>query len=412
MTKNSVSILPQDCKSQEELSEDILATGIRAFFQSLMEVEVEQLTGAGKHEKSADRRNHRNGYREREWITRLGNILLNIPKLRTGSYFPSFLTAYKRSEKALFAVVQEAYVKGVSTRKIDDLVKALGVEHLDKSAVSRICAELDEELEVFRNRPLDAGYVYLWLDATCIKVRDIGRVRNMAVLVAVAVRKDGEREIIGVDIGPAESGPFWKSFLRSLCRRGLDDVKLVVSDAHEGLKNAISAVFSGSSWQRCRVHFMRNALSRVKRKYQQLVAASIRTIFLHPNYEDARDQLREIATKLEPQFPDVSEMLEEAQEELLSYCAFPHEHHTKIWSTNPIERLNKEIKRRVKVVGLFPNTDSAMRLVGAILLEQNEQWMDEEKKYLSKKSMRELLEGIEPEDNNERHLPDQAALSK
>ena len=411
MAKDSVSIPSLACNPDGLPQEDILLAGVRAFLHSLMEAEVEKHTGAGHHERSEERHNYRNGYRLRELATRVGNVLLEIPRLRFGSYLPSFLNAYKRSEKALFTVVQEAYVKGVSTRKMDALVKALGVEHLDKSAVSRITAELDEELETFRTKPLDTSYAYLWLDATYIKVRASGRVVNKAVVVAIAVREDGEREIIGVDIGPAETEAFWKSFLRSLSRRGLEKVKLVISDAHEGLKKAICTVFADAAWQRCRVHFTRNALGQVTKQYQQLVAASIRQIFLQPGYEQSREQLREMSDKLGPKFPKVAEMLDDAQEDLLAYCAFPAEHHSKIWSTNPIERLNKELKRRTKAIGLFPNEQSALRLLSAVLLEQNEQWADEEKRYMSQKSMRELLVG-EADRSLGRHIPDQASLSR
>jgi putative transposase len=409
MAKDSVSITPSACKLEGE--EDFMLAGLRTLLQSVMEAEVEQHTGASLNEQSTERHNYRNGYRTRELITRLGNVLLEIPRVRYGSYMPSFLNAYKRTEKALFSVVQEAYVNGVSTRKMDALVKALGVEHLDKSAVSRITAELDEELEMFRSRPLECSYAYLWLDATYIKVRASGRVVSKAVVIAMAVREDGEREIVGLDIGPAESEAFWKSFLRSLCRRGLERVKLVISDAHEGLKKASSAVFAEASWQRCRVHFTRNALGQVAKQYQQLVAASIRQIFLQPDYDSAREQLREISDKLCDKFGKVSEMLDEAQEDLLAYSAFPTEHHSKIWSTNPLERLNKEVKRRTKAVGLFPNEKSALRLISAVLLEQNEQWTDEDKRYMSLKSMREMEVG-ESKRAPGRHIPDQAALSR
>lgn len=406
-----MAVRGQNCNPQNEINEDILLTGVRAFLQSLMETEIEQVTGASKYERSDSRNTHRNGYRERDWATRVGNIRLQIPRLRHGSYYPSFLEAYKRTERAILAVVQEAYVKGVSTRKMDDLVQAMGIESMDKSAVSRICAELDEEFEAFQQRPLDSGYVYLWLDATYVKVRELGRVRSKAVVVATAVTKDGEREIVGVDIGDSENGPFWKEFLRSICRRGLDDVQLVTSDAHTGLRKAIEETFAGASWQRCRVHFLRNVLAKVPKTYQQMVAASVKTIFLQPDADLARAQLREISEKLHSRFPKISAMLEEAQEELLAFYAFPAEHRRKIWSTNPIERIMKELKRRTKVVGLFPNERSALRLVGAILIEQNEQWAVSEKRYLSLKSMRELLEGeIAPDEDP--FLPNQAALGR
>ena len=411
MANDRIAVHGQNCNPNDNITEDILLTGIRAFIQSVMEAEVEQLTGASKHERSDSRTTHRNGYRQREWVTRLGNINLQIPRLRTGSYFPSFLEAYKRTERAVLAVVQEAYVKGVSTRKMDDLVQAMGIEGLDKSAVSRICAELDEEFEAFQQRPLDSGYVYLWLDATYVKVREPGRVCTKAVVVATAVTKEGEREIVGVDIGDSENGPFWKEFLRSIRRRGLQDVQLVTSDAHVGLRKAIAETFAGSSWQRCRVHFFRNVLATVRKNYQQMVAASVKTIFLQPDAETARAQLREIGQKLQPKFPKVSTMLEEAQEDLLAFYAFPAEHRRKIWSTNPIERIMKELKRRTKVVGLFPNERSALRLTGAVLIEQNEQWAVSEKRYLSLKSMRELLEGeIAPDEDP--FLPNQAALGR
>lgn len=407
-----MAVRRQNCNPQNDnISEDILLTGIRAFLQSVMEAEVDQAAGASRHERSDSRVAHRNGYREREWTTRLGNINLQIPRLRTGSYFPSFLEAYKRTEKAVLAVVQEAYVKGVSTRKMDDLVQAMGIDGLDKSAVSRICAELDEEFEAFQERPLDSGYVYLWLDATFVKVRELGRVTNKAIVVATAVTKDGEREIVGVDIGDSENGPFWKEFLRSICRRGLDDIQLVTSDAHVGLRKAIEETFAGASWQRCRVHFLRNVLAKVRKTYQQMVAASVKTIFLQPDADLARAQLKEIASKLEGKFPKVTALLDEAQEELLAFYAFPAEHRRKIWSTNPIERIMKELKRRTKVVGLFPNERSALRLVGAILIDQNEQWAVSEKRYLSLKSMRELLEG-ETAPDEDPFLPNQAALGR
>ena len=370
---------------------DFLREGVKALAQGLMELEVTARTGAGRYQRSVGRKVSRNGYRDpRPWDTRVGRIDLEIPKLRQGSYFPTFLEPRRRMEKALVAVIQEAYVHGVSTRKVDDLIRSLGMEGISKSEVSRLCAELDEMVERFRNRPLEGGYPYLWLDATYLKVREHGRVLSMAMVVAVGVRCTGEREVLGLDLGPSEDGAFWLSFLRSLVARGLGGVQLVVSDAHEGLKSALAAVLSGATWQRCRVHFMRNALALVPKGTQPMVAAAIRTIFAQPDQETARAQLRRVADSLQPKFPKVADLLDRAGEDVLAHMAFPAEHRRQLHSTNTLERLNKEIKRRSDVVGIFPNGDAAVRLVGAILAEQNDEWATG-RRYFSQESMQKLF---------------------
>jgi putative transposase len=320
-----------------------------------MEMEVEEHIGASRHERTERRSGHRNGYRERTWETRAGAIELKVPRVRDGSYFPALLEPRRRAERALSAVVQEAYVHGVSTRKVDELVKALGMTGISKSRVSELCEELDEEVERFRNRELEGTYPYVWLDATYVKARQDGRVVSIAVVIAVGVNGEtGEREILGVDVGPSEDGAFWTSFLRSLVGRGLSGVKLVTSDAHRGLKGALETVLQGATWQRCRVHFMRNALSLVPKAAQQMVGATIRTVFAQPDAKGAREQWRRVSEGFGSRFPRLSELMDEAEEDVLSYAAFPQEHWQKIWSNNPLERLNKEVKRRTNVVAYSP----------------------------------------------------------
>ncbi len=326
-----------------------------------------------------------------------------IPKLRRGSFFPSILERRRRIDRALFAVVMEAYVHGVSTRKVDDLVQALGAPSgMSKSEVSRICKELDQDLEAFRTRPLGhTGFPYLFCDATYVKGRVKGRVVSRAVVVVTGVSSTGDREVLGVDVGDSEDGPFWTAFLKGLRSRGLGDVKLVVSDHHLGLKEAIGKVFVGASWQRCRVHFLRNALARVPRANAQMVAAAIRTIFAQPDRRHVRAQLGEVASTLRPQFPDVADKLADAGEDLTAFAAFPSPHWTKLWSTNPLERVNAEIKRRTNVVGIFPNDASILRLVTAVLVEQHDEWAVAERRYLSEESMALLdamPEGLEDEE--------------
>lgn len=393
MAISRMSLLDLIQKSGVKGDVDFLREGLRVLAQAVMELEVSAKTGAELHERSEDRTTYRNGYRERQWDTRAGTIELQIPKIRKGSYFPSLLEPRRKGERALSAVLQEAYVMGVSTRKVDDLVKALGISGVSKSEVSRVCAELDEVVATFRNRPLDAAYPYIWLDATYLKVRENGRVMSMAMVVAVGVRGTGEREILGHDLGPAEDGTFWLTFLRSLIARGLRGVQLVISDAHVGLRQAIPAAFATACWQRCRVHFLRNALSLVPRAAQPLVAGVIRTIFAQPDEASARAQVGRAAETLEQRYPRVAALLEEAGEETLAHMAFPLEHRRQIHSTNPLERLNKEIKRRTDVVGIFPNRDAAIRLVGAILAEQNDEWAVG-KRYFSQESMSKLQQPL------------------
>ncbi len=353
---------------------DFLRDGVRALAHALMELEVTQHVGAERHERTPARSGQRNGYRDRDWDTRVGTVELRVPRVRAGDFFPALLEPRKRAERALVAVVQEAYVHGVSTRRVDDLVKALGLDGMSKSQVSRLCQALDTEVERFRSRRLDSAYPYVWFDATFVRVRDHGRVVSQAVVVAIAVTATGEREVLGLDVGPSEDGAFWLGFLRGLIARGLRGVQLVTSDAHEGLRGAIAAVLHGAAWQRCRVHFVRNALALVPQGVREMVAATIRTAFVQPTPELARQQWRQVADGFRERFPRLAALMDEAEGDVLAYLAFPSEHWRQLWSTNPLERLHKEIKRRTNVVGIFPNTDSIQRLIGAVLLEANDEW--------------------------------------
>jgi putative transposase len=390
-TKNRMSLLEQLSKYVVEKDKDFLKEALTLLINALMDAEVTSMIGAEKYERSENRNNHRNGYRQREWDTRLGTLQLSIPKLRHGSYFPSLLEPRKMSEKALLNVVQEAYVHGVSTRKVDELVESLGIKGMDKSEVSRISKQLDGFVTEFKNRILEGEYPYLWLDATFPKVREGGRVCSMALVIAVGVNQSGEREILGFDVGMSEDGAFWEEFLRKLVARGLKGVKLVVSDAHEGLKSAIKKVLTGSTWQRCRVHFMRNVLSQVPKKCQGMVSSIIRTIFAQNDQESAREQLRHVVDELRGRFPKAIEILEAAEEDILAYMAFPREHWIQIHSTNPLERLNREIRRRTDVVCIFPNRDAVIRLVGTMLMEQNDEWQVG-RRYFSLESMEKLTQ--------------------
>src|SRR5690625_711807 len=374
---------------------DFLREAVRMLAQELIELEVSRQVGAERHERTSERVTYRNGYRDRAWDTRVGTVDLRIPKLRKGSYFPCLLEPRRRAEKALVAVLQEAYIHGVSTRKVDELVQALGMTCISKSQVSRLCSELDDMVEEFRNRPLSSRYPYLWLDAKYIKVREGGRVQNMALVVAVGVTETGEREVLGLDVGLTEDGPFWTAFLRSLVRRGLKDVLLVISDAHEGLKEAIRRVFGGSSWQRCRVHFMRNLLSQVPKSAQQMVAALVRTIFAQPDKMAAHVQLADVVDSLEQRFPKAADLLKDAEEDILAFMAFPNEHWRQLHSTNPLERLMREIGRRTDVVGIFPNRASLIRLAGAVLAEQQDEWTAATRRYFSQESMNKLYRSEE-----------------
>jgi putative transposase len=351
----------------------------------LMALEVEERTGAPVGARSADRMNHRNGYRERAWETRAGRIDLAIPKLRKGSYFPSFLEPRRTAEKALTAVIQEAYVQGISTRSVDDLVKAMGMSGISKSQVSRLIEEIDERVNAFLARSIEGAWPYLWIDATYVKVREAGRIVSLAVIIAVGVNSDGRREVLGVATGPSEAEPFWKSFLRSLADRGLRGVKLVIADDHKGLRAAAAKVFH-ASLQRCRVHWMRNALAHVPPKQRPAVVAMLKTIFAQDTAEAARAQWQQVADALRERFPKLAELMDASRDDVLVYMSFPREHWPQIASTNPLERVNGEVKRRSDVVGIFPNDRAVVRLIGALMLEQNDEWAVS-RRYMSLESL-------------------------
>ena len=394
MTKPTIAFMEYLRNTGMDLDGDFLRDSIALLTRLLMEVEVSEQIGAERYERSDERLDHRNGYRERNWETRVGDIPIRIPKLRRGSYFPSFLEPRRRAERALIAVIQSAYVQGVSTRKVDDLVQALGLGGVDKSKVSRMCKELDEAVTAFRNRPLEKEYPYLWLDGLYLKVRQNHRIVNMAVVIAIGVRESGERDILAIDIGASEESAFWTAFLRDLVARGLKGVQLVISDAHKGLKEAIATVLTGASWQRCRVHFMRNVLAYIPKRDKSMVAAALRTIFAQPDQEAARQQLTEVARAMGERWPKAADVLLAGEEDVLSYMTFPPEHWTRIYSTNPLERLNREVKRRTNVVGIFPDSDAVLRLVGSVLIEIHEEWQTG-RRYFSLESMRKLKEPLE-----------------
>ena len=367
---------------------DFLRTVAESVLQLIMEADVDGVIGASRFERSADRQTWRNGYRDRTLETRLGPLNLKIPKLRTGSYFPGFLEPRRTVEKALVSVIQEAWIAGVSTRRVDELVQAMGMSGISKSSVSKLCKDIDERVNAFLKRPLDGEWPYLWLDATYLKVREGGRIVSVAGIIAVAVTTEGKREIVGLYLGPSEAEPFWTSFLRDLVKRGLRGVKLVISDAHEGLKAAITRV-AGATWQRCRVHFMRNALAHVPKGQTSMVAAAIRQVFLQPDHAAAVQSWRQVADQLRPRWPKLGNCMDEAEVDVLAYMAFPAQHRARLHSTNPLERLNKEVKRRADVVGIFPNEESITRLIGAVLLEANDEWQLQHR-YMQIEGMAEL----------------------
>jgi putative transposase len=389
---------------------DFLREAVRVVAQQLMDGEISAEIGAAHGEVSAERLTHRNGYRPRAWETRVGEIELLIPKKRSGpAYFPSFLEPRRVSEQAIVAVVLEAYVNGVSTRKVDRLVEQLGIAGMSKDRVSALCRALDERVEAFRSRPLEGAYPYLWLDAKHVKVRDYGRVVSKALVIAYAVHETGRREVIGLDVGEVESEAFWTEFLRSLRARGLDGVRLVISDHHEGLKTAIARILS-APWQRCAVHFVRNMLQHCRPAHRGLVSAALREIFNAEDRDQARERVSAVLARLEPIAPKVCRLLEDAEEDLLAFYAFPAAHWSKLRSTNPLERVNREIGRRSDVVGIFPNDASVIRLAGALLIEQCDEWLVG-RRYLSDESTRLVLDATLDEDKLEMEITKEEVIA-
>ena len=375
MVEASMDVLGILRKLIEETEPDILRKLLQTTVEKLMSAEADVLCGAGYRERSEERQNHRNGYRSRPFDTRLGSLELEVPKLRHGSYFPDWLLQPRRRvEKALVAVVAEAYVNGVSTRRMEKLAEALGIKSLSKSQVSEMARELDQIVSDFRNRPLAGGYPYMWVDALAVRCREGGCVVSVCVMIATGVNNDGHRQILGLGVSTSEDEAAWTDFLRGLSARGLSGVKLVISDAHKGLKAAIASEMPGVSWQRCRTHFARNLLCKVPKKAQGFVAAALRTVFVQPQKKDAQDALRKLVGEL-ARFPDAAKTLEDAADDILAFADFPEAHWKQIWSNNPQERLNKEMRRRTDVVGISPNREAIIRLVGAVLCEQNDEWM-------------------------------------
>ncbi|MGC5335113.1 IS256 family transposase [Micromonospora sp. DT62] len=376
----SESVNPVDllCEQIAGASPDMLQAMIKTFAQAVMSAEADAICGAGYGQRSDERVNSRNGYRAREWDTRAGTIDLAVPKLRHGSYFPDWLLTHRRrAEQALVSVVATSYLLGVSTRRVEKLVEQLGVRQLSKSQVSEMATHLDAQVQAFRNRPLDSGhYTFVWMDALTMKVREAGRTVNVHALIAVGVNADGQREVLGLDVASDEDGAGWLAFLRSLTARGLSGVQLVISDAHRGLVQAIGAALPGATWQRCRTHYLRNLLTKVPKTAQPWIATLVRTIFDQPDADAVRAQFQRVVTTIEAKFPAAAEHLADAHDDLLAFTAFPREIWRQIWSNNPQERLNKEIRRRTDVVGIFPNRPAIIRLVGAVLAEQTDEWTE------------------------------------
>src|ERR671916_2144310 len=385
MTEERMALLELIEKSADA---DLVREMLGFAAERLMEAEVQVRTGAAHGARDPARQVQRNGYRGRAWETRAGRIELEIPRLRRGSYLPSFLEPRRTAEKALTAVIQEAYIHGISTRAVDDLVKAMGGSGVSKSQVSRLCEEIDERVNAFLSRPIEGAWPYLWIDATYLKVREAGRIVSVAVIVAVGVNTDGRREVLGVATGPSEAEPFWTAFLRSLADRGLRGVKLVIADDHKGLRAAATKVFHASH-QRCRLHWMRNALARVQPKQRPAVVALLKTIFAQDTAEAAHAQWRQVADTLRERFSKLAELMDRSRDDVLAYMTFPREHWAQIASTNPLERLNREIKRRADVVGIFPNNPAVIRLAGALMLEQNDEWAVS-RRYMSLESLSAL----------------------
>jgi putative transposase len=399
MVEVTMNGLEEMRKLIEEGDVDLLRTMVKRMAEALMDAEVDALCGASHGERHPERVNRRNGYRERPWDTRTGTIELALPKLRAGSYFPDWLlTPRKRSEQALVAAIADAYLAGVSTRRVDKLVRTLGIEGISKSEVSRLVASLDEVVEAYRGRPLDGAYPYLMLDALVVKVREAGRICNVAAVHAVGVSADGRRESLGLDLITVEDGAGWTAFLRGLVARGLSGVVLVTSDAHQGLVDAIAATLPGTSWQRCRTHFVRNLLTRVPKAAGPAVATMVRSIFAQPDAASVAEQHERIVEQLGQRFPAAAELLEEVGPDILAFVAVPKEVWRQVWSNNPLERLNREIRRRTDVVGIFPNRAAALRLVGALLAEQNDEWADSGRRYISLEAIAKTLapEATEP----------------
>ncbi len=393
MVEHTMDVASWLRKELEDAHPDLLRAMVKEFAEALMSADADAFCGAGYGERSPERVNRRNGYRERDWDTRVGSIELAVPKLRAGSYFPDWLLQpRRRAEQAFVSVIADAYLAGVSTRRVEKLVQQLGVERMSKSQVSRLAKSLDEVVEAFRTRPLDgAPYAYVTFDALVVKCREGGRTVNVCVVHAVGVNRDGFRESLGLDVVTSEDGAAWLAFLRSLVARGLSGVRLVTSDAHPGLVDAIAATLPGAAWQRCRTHFMRNLLTRVPKSAQSFVATMVRTIFAQPDADTVHEQHRRIVDQLETRFPEAAALLEEAAPDLLAFTAFPKEHWRQLWSNNSLERLNKEIRRRTDVVGIFPDRAAVIRLVGALLAEQNDEWAVASRRYLSIESLAKAL---------------------